>query len=84
MLAERLGVSFQAVSRWEREETYPDIAMLSSIANFFGVTVDTLLGTAEEKEEQEVEQIIRECQEYDRHYDIRAMDEYKKMIEKLK
>ena len=31
-LAERLGVSYQAVSRWENETTYPDIELLPSWA----------------------------------------------------
>ena len=42
-LAERLGVSYQAISRWENETTYPDIELLPSIAALFGVTVDYLL-----------------------------------------
>ena len=43
-LATRLGVSFQAVSKWERGDTYPDITMLPALANFFGVTTDKLIG----------------------------------------
>ncbi|MBQ4113211.1 MAG: helix-turn-helix transcriptional regulator [Clostridia bacterium] len=51
-LADRLGVSYQAVSRWENETTYPDIELLPSIASLFGVTVDYLLGsTAEDQKE---------------------------------
>ena len=68
MLAERLGVTFQAVSRWERNETYPDITLLPSIANFFGVTVDFLLGTESEKEEEEVKNIVERCKELETHY----------------
>lgn len=48
-LAERVGVTGQAVSKWERDECYPDITLLPGLANCFGVTVDELLGMAEIK-----------------------------------
>ena len=44
MLAEVLHISPQSISKWERGDAYPDISMLPSIANYFGVTVDALLG----------------------------------------
>lgn len=42
-LARYLNVSFQAVSKWENGNAYPDITLLPDIARFFGVTTDELL-----------------------------------------
>lgn len=42
-LAEKLGVSDKAVSRWERDETAPDLYLIPVIAEIFGVTSDELL-----------------------------------------
>ena len=53
-LAEFLGVSFQAVSKWERGESCPDIALLPTIAAFFSVSVDELLGVDKAKAEEEI------------------------------
>ena len=52
-LAEQLGVSFQAVSRWENDLTYPDITLLPILANMFDVTVDYLLDVDVMKKEAE-------------------------------
>lgn len=45
-LAETLGVTAQAVSKWENDQSCPDITMLPRLAELFGITVDELLGVA--------------------------------------
>lgn len=42
-LAEAVGVSIAAVSKWECAATYPDIALLPAIASYFEVSIDALL-----------------------------------------
>ena len=48
-LAERLCVSYQAVSNWERGESMPDIFKLPALANALGTTADALLNDREEE-----------------------------------
>lgn len=43
-LAESLGVTAQAVSKWENDQSCPDITMLPKLAQIFGTSVDSLLG----------------------------------------
>lgn len=50
-LAERLGLSRQAVSKWERAESSPDTGNLVALARLYGVTVDELLRFDEEIED---------------------------------
>lgn len=51
-LAEALGVTAQAVSRWESGGSYPDMEMIPSIANYFHVSIDELFGYHDEREEK--------------------------------
>ena len=62
-LADFLGMSFQAISKWERGETYPDITMLPTIASFFGVSVDSLLGADMIEQEKRINEY---CENYSR------------------
>ena len=43
-LANALGVTCQAVSRWESDTGYPDMELIPAIANYFGITIDELFG----------------------------------------
>lgn len=42
-LGERVGVSFQAVSKWERGETLPDVAILPDLAEVLETSIDNIL-----------------------------------------
>ena len=60
-LATFLGCTPQAISRWESETSYPDIELLPSIAEFFSVSTDELLGlnrTEKEKRLAEIYNVI--------------------------
>ena len=46
-LAEYLGVSPQAVSKWEQEISIPDIYLIPPIASFFNISIDMLFGTTD-------------------------------------
>ena len=49
-VAEKIGISRQAYAKWEKGATLPDIEKCKRLADFYGVTVDSLLKT--EKEEK--------------------------------
>ena len=69
--AERLGVTYQSVSRWENGTTYPDIELIPSIAELLAVSADELLGMPKAEKEkralQAFDELRRECMknEYD-------------------
>jgi len=51
-LANALGVSPQAVSRWEANGGYPDLGLIPAIANYFNITIDELFGYSKDREEK--------------------------------
>ena len=54
-LAEKLGVSRQAVSKWERAEASPDTDNLIALAKIYEISLDELLGYREHEEKTESE-----------------------------
>ena len=50
-LAEKLGVSEQAVSKWENDLCAPDVSMFPILADYFGVSIDHLFGRVQTKTE---------------------------------
>ena len=48
-LSDKLGISHQAVSKWERGESMPDISTLPLLSEIFGVTVDGLLESTDRR-----------------------------------
>lgn len=58
MLAEKLHISFQAISKWENGISYPDIETLPLIASALNISIDSLLGYP-----------AIALTEYDKHYD---------------
>ena len=59
-LAAALGVSNQAVSKWERGESYPDITLLPRMALYFETTLDELCGMEEYRGEERKRRLIEE------------------------
>ncbi len=57
-VAEYLGISFQAVSKWETGTTMPDITLLPKIADFFGVRIDDLFSVDHEDELKRIEESL--------------------------
>ncbi|MBQ7320230.1 MAG: helix-turn-helix transcriptional regulator [Clostridia bacterium] len=57
-LAEAIGVTSQAVSRWEANGGYPDMEMIPSIANYFGISIDELFGYDNERSKR-IDELVK-------------------------
>ena len=81
-LAGRLGVTFQAVSKWENAAACPDIALLPELADLFGITLDELFGrkasvTCGEEEGKEDKEENKEGESKERETSIPWEDDEK-------
>jgi transcriptional regulator with XRE-family HTH domain len=77
VLAQALGVTPQAVSRWEIGATAPDIGLLPALASYFDVSIDALFAYDDANREQEMEQF------FDRYYALlpQAPEEAQALLE---
>lgn len=62
-LADVLCVSAQAVSRWENGTTYPDITLLPTIASYFEITLDELMGMENWRSEEQLKKLLGQLEE---------------------
>ena len=62
-VAKHLGISFQSISKWERNDGYPDITMLPVLAHYYGITIDELIGMNELESAQALEEINKQWEE---------------------
>lgn len=63
-LANNVGVSFQAVSKWENNIALPDITLLPILAEYFGVSMDELFDFSLREAEAEIKKIVNEAAEF--------------------
>lgn len=74
VFANYLGVSFQAVSKWENGNTMPDVTMIPAIASFFGVSTDELFDFNLYEVEKRVMEICDEAYKY-RFSDVKKSEQ---------
>lgn len=76
-LAEFLGISNAAISKWERGETYPDITLLPILAKFFNISIDELMDYDAARNQEKIQNIENE---YWRLWKLGKFDEASELI----
>ena len=79
-LAAKLDITAQAVSKWENEESYPDILFLPKIAAIFGVKIDVLFDYEEDSAYQQIENML-DNERYFTHADFSKAESF--LLEQL-
>ena len=80
VLAQYLGVSFQAVSKWENGTAMPDVAMIPAIASFFDVSTDELFDFNRMETERKVQQACWDIAEYRHTQPQKAEDDLRALL----
>ena len=80
VLAQYLGVSFQAVSKWENGTAMPDVTMIPAIASFFDVSTDELFDFNRMETERKVQQACWDIAEYRHTQPQKAEDDLRALL----
>lgn len=75
-MAQHLCITAQAISKWERNATTPDIAMLPAISAYFGVTIDELFALTDDTKMERIRNMIDD----DRYYDPAEVDSAREFL----
>lgn len=79
-VAQFLGVSFQAISKWENGDTMPDVTMIPAIASFFEISTDELFDFNRLDTEQKVHKACWAIAEYRNEEPERAEKELRELL----
>lgn len=80
VLAQYLGVSFQAVSKWENGDNLPDVTLIPAIAIFFEVSTDELFDFNRLETEQKIQQACWDIAEYRYTDPQKAEEDLRKLL----
>ena len=75
-LAEQIGVTFQAVSKWENDTGMPDISQIIPLATVFDDSTDVLFGMYGTNNAEEVQKIISKAQSHISYRKIRGFPDF--------
>jgi len=76
MMAQELGITAQAVSKWERGVATPDIGLLPDISAFFGVTIDELFALSDDTRMERIQNMLWDV----RYFDPAEVDDTRKFL----
>lgn len=80
-MGQHFGISPQAVSKWERGEASPDIAMLPELSAYFGVTIDALFSLSDDTRMERIQNMLWDVRYLDPE-DVKASREF--LLEKAR
>jgi len=84
-LAERLGVTYQAVSKWENESGMPDISQVVPLASVFSVSTDVLFGVAGTTENEEAWKIVHQADSVKKYGELETyLNAYEILLDGMK